>query len=82
MNNLNFQSKRESSTQFSSGALSHFWKRSLLDLHWPVLFTQSLPPLWGLFQISFMVFWLFITEQTFIETIKRQANPNFRWKQD
>merc|ERR1712111_255174 len=41
------KSKRESSTQFSSGVLSHFWKRSLLDHHWPVLFTQSCQPLWA-----------------------------------
>merc|ERR1711953_1434962 len=41
------KSKRESSTQFSSGVLFHFWKRSSLDHHWHVLFTQSCQPLWA-----------------------------------
>merc|ERR1711911_275575 len=53
------KSKRESSTQFSSGVLFHFWKKSSLDHHWHVLFTQSCQPLWGLFQKIVMVFDLY-----------------------
>merc|ERR1711990_1341062 len=41
------QVQRESSTQFSSGVLFHFWKKSSLDHHWHVLFIQSCQPLWA-----------------------------------
>ena len=50
ISNIDFQYKREISTHSFSGIVSHFWKRSLLDLHWPVAVMLSLPPLWELFQ--------------------------------
>merc|ERR1711962_815000 len=38
---LLYKSKRDNLIHYSSGIHSHFWKRSLLDLHWLALVTPS-----------------------------------------